>query len=44
MKLLTYLLLSAHGREKVALGGRGAVSSNPRAASRGRRCISGVGP
>lgn len=31
-------------RQKMALGGRGAVSPNPKAASQDLKCFSGVGP
>lgn len=33
-----------HGRQKMALGGRGAVSPNPKAASQDRKCFPSVGP
>lgn len=44
VNVLIKLLSAAHGRQKVALGGTGAVSPNPRAASQDLKCSSSVGP
>lgn len=38
------LLSTAHGRQKMSLGGRRAVSPNPRAAPQDLKCFSRVGP
>lgn len=44
MKPLTQLLSTVHGRDRIALGIRGAVSPNPKAASQDRKCVSSAGP
>lgn len=44
VNILINLLPSAHGMQKMALGERGAVSPNPKAAPQDLRCFSSVGP